>query len=309
MKVRRRLYPEEAKFLGLKVKKHEVYDKGRQPRYTLERKDWQSIKNKRTKMKKEKEEVKQAKILIFDLETAPSLGYVWGKWQQNIHDNQLEHDWFLITWSAKWLFEDKVYSGKLTSKEAIDQNDKRIVKSLWAMINEADILIGHNINKFDRKKMNTRFLVHGINPPSSYLMIDTLHHARKQFSFHSNKLDFLAQTLGVGQKVKHEGFDMWKKCMQGDEESINKMQQYNDGDILINEEVYIKIRAYIKPHPNLNLFLAEGSTTCPTCSSDKLVYNGEYSTYANTYTEYKCKRCGNSCRANKKHTKITPLPR
>ena len=309
MKIRRRLYPEEARFLGIEVKKAEPYDLKSQPRYTIDKSDWKKIKNKRTKMRKEKEEVKQAKILIFDIEVSPTKAWVWSKFQNMVGDEMVENEWWMITWSAKWLFGDEIFSGKVTAEEALNNDDSRITKSLWRLIDEADILVGHNIQKFDRKKMNTRFLMHGLPAPSSYLMIDTLLHARKQFAFHSNKLDYIAQKLGVGKKVKHEGFEMWKKCMKGDTEAINKMQEYNDGDILINEEVYIKIRGYVKPHPNLNLFIEEDSHSCPTCGSDKLKYNGEYTTYANTYTEYQCKRCGNSCRANKKHTKLTPLPR
>ena len=207
------------------------------------------------------------------------------------------------------MFDDKVLNAKLTPKEAKDEDDYRIMKSIWSLLDEADIIIGHNIKKFDVKKINTRFLLHDLGNPSSYLMIDTLHHARKQFSFHSNKLDFIAQQLGVGKKVQHEGFDMWVKCMEGDKEALNKMQEYNDGDILINEEVYLKLRPFIMPHPNLSLFLDSDKLVCPSCEHEKITPISEYTTYANVYTEYKCDRCGNRCRSNKKHTKVTPLPR
>ena len=244
-----------------------------------------------------------AKILIFDIETAPSLGYFWGKWQQNIHDDQLVHDWFMFTWSAKWLFDKKIYNAKVTGKEALAQDDKRIVESIWRMLDEADIVIGHNIEKFDLRKLNARFLLHGLGVPSSYQTIDTLKHARKKFNVHSNKLDYLARFLSVGKKVSHEGFEMWKKCYQGDEEAIAKMAEYNDGDIKINEEVYLEMRQFIQPHPNLGLFVNDDVHRCPCCGSDQLVETGSYYTTVNSYPEYKCNSCGSNSRGKKANKK------
>lgn len=254
-----------------------------------------------------------AKILVFDIETAPSLAYTWGKWQQNIHDEQLINDWFMFTWSAKWLFEKEIYNAKLTSQEAIDQDDKRITYSIWKLLDEADIVIGHNIKKFDIKKLNARFLIHGFGTPSSYEIIDTLLHARKSFAVHSNKLDYLANVLGVGSKVNHEGFSMWKKCYNGDEEALTKMAEYNDGDIKINEEVYLEIRPFIKPHPNLGLFINDDISRCPCCGSDQLDPTGDYYTTTNTYPEYKCKSCGSNSRGRKANKRgkgiMSSLPR
>jgi len=305
--MRKRLSKSEAKSIGKTIKIEEYEKQNRNPRYTINKKEWEKVKKLRTEVKKEGK--KSAKILIFDIETSPSKAYVWSKWKQNINDCQLIDEWFMLTWSAKWLFDDTIYNAKLTPKEALKQDDERITKSIWEMLDKADILIGHNIAKFDVKKLNTRFLMHGLPSPSSFLMIDTLVHARKSFAFHSNKLDFLAQRLGVGKKVSHAGFDMWAKCLEGDKESLDKMSEYNDGDILINEEVYLKLRPFIRPHPNLSLFLDTDDMVCPSCESDRLKYVSDYSTYANTYSEYRCSHCGNRCRTNKAQTKLTPLPR
>ena len=258
---------------------------------------------------KSKESSKSANILIFDIETAPAKAYIWAKWKQNISDEMLINDWFLLTWSAKWLFKDEVLNAKLKPKEAKEQNDLRIIKSIWELLDKADILIGHNIKKFDIKKLNARFLKHGLGSPSSYLIIDTLTHARKQFSVHSNKLDYLAKYLGVGAKVNHSGIDMWINAMNGDKEALEEMSEYNDGDILINEQVYLKMRPFIKPHPNLTLFLDTDALNCPSCEHENLIYTSTYTTYANAYDEYRCGRCGNRCRTNKRGTKVTPLPR
>jgi uncharacterized protein YprB with RNaseH-like and TPR domain len=149
-----------------------------------------------------------AKVLILDIETAPISAYVWGIWQQNVGTHQIQSDWFCLTWAAKWLFEDKVYSGKLKPKEATNQNDKRIIEGIWALVNEADIVIAHNGQKFDMPRLNSRFILNGLQPPLPYQIIDTLLHIRRQFGFTSNKLDYVNKLLNLERK-KETSFELW----------------------------------------------------------------------------------------------------
>jgi len=246
------------------------------------------------KIPEPKEQKSPAKILIFDIETAPIMAYVWGGWKQNPAANtqMIVKDWFIITWSAKWLFEDKVMTGKLTGQEAIQQNDSRIVGELWQLLEEADIVVAHNALKFDIKKVNTRFLKAGLTPPMPYQVIDTLVHARRSFSLVSNKLDYIAQTLGLEGKLKHSGFSLWDRCYNGDEAALDEMELYNIQDIKVLEEVYLHLRPWIKPHPNIGLFIDSNVSCCSSCGSEKLQWTGEYSTYANTYSAYRCGDCG-----------------
>jgi hypothetical protein len=122
-----------------------------------------------------------ARVLLLDIETAPIRAFVWGLWKENVGINQIANEWFMLTWSAKWLFEDTILSDRLTGKEAVKEDDKRIIKSLWKALDEADIVIAHNGDQFDIPKSNTRFLIHGMNPPSSYQTIDTLKTLQKEF--------------------------------------------------------------------------------------------------------------------------------
>lgn len=234
------------------------------------------------------------KILILDIETAPLLAFVWGIWEQNIQYQAIQSDWFILTWSAKWLFEDKVYSAKLTPKEATKQDDKRIMLSIWNMLNEADIVITHNGDKFDIKKLNTRFLVHGMNPPLPYISIDTLKHNKKQFAHSSNKLDYINASLGVPRKMEHEGFPMWVKCYKGDPKALKTMEDYNVQDVRILEDLYLRIRQWIKPHPNLALHITDEKVEhCPTCTSDNLkMEKKQYYTKTAGYGLFRCNDCG-----------------
>src|SRR4029078_8668904 len=99
----------------------------------------------------------------------------------------------MFNWRATWLGERKMLSDRLTPREAKNQNDKRIVKNLWKLLNEADVVIAHNGDRFDLPKINARFLIHQIKPPSHYETIDTLKTARRKFGLTSNKLDYITK--------------------------------------------------------------------------------------------------------------------
>jgi DNA polymerase elongation subunit (family B)/predicted RNA-binding Zn-ribbon protein involved in translation (DUF1610 family) len=238
-----------------------------------------------------------AKVLILDIETAPISAYVWGIWNQNVGTHQIQSDWFCLTWAAKWLFEDKVYSAKLKPKEVTSQDDKRIIEGIWKLVNEADIVIAHNGEKFDMPKLNSRFIINGLNPPLPYQQIDTLKHIRRQFGFTSNKLDYVNKLLNLERK-KETNFELWERCMKGNANALSEMEAYNVQDVRILEETYLLIRAWIKPHPNMGLFiLDEKEHRCPNCGSAELTEQGKnYNTTANVYTLMRCDNCGAASR-------------
>lgn len=242
--------------------------------------------------------INSLKILVLDIETAPIRARVWGLWKQNINIEQIENDWFVLTWAAKWVFENKVYSARLTGKEAIKQNDKRIIKSIWRLLNEADVVVAHNGDQFDLPKLNTRFASYEMPPPLPYQSIDTLKVIKKQFSFSSNKLDFVNRILNLPRKIKTGGFELWDRCYIGNEAALKKMEKYNVNDVRILEDTYLRLRNWIKPHPNVGLFiLDENSFRCPTCGSNDLKEQGKkYYTTVNAYTQFRCNVCGSISR-------------
>jgi len=499
-----------------------------------------------------------AKILILDIETAPIRGWVWSLWKQNVGINQIDKDWFMFTWSAKWLFDKKVMSDRLTKKEALKQNDKRIVKGMWNLLNEADIVIAHNCvqkntpvlkadltwvkagelvegdellafdenkstnkarqlqksivksnfiksadcykvkfdngdeiittadhkwlklapkgrdyrwcetqnlkighrvekfftpwstdrsyesgwlsgfisgegtlkqsgfgfnidycqrpgrtldqalkisrelgldvapvkkkigglgrgdtvytnirggkfkaleilgklrvnrlidnikwdrlgslksqssqtctivsieyigidevavmetstktffangypmhncNKFDIPALNTRFLMHGMKPPSPYVQIDTLRVFQKQFRFSSNKLAYINKVLGLKEKIETGGFELWSQCYAGHNPSLIAMEKYNIGDVVALEDLYLLIRAWIKPHPPVSIYILDGETRCPTCGSKELQNQkgGDYVTQVNVFETVRCKGCGAVARKRKSSIKV-----
>ena len=232
-----------------------------------------------------------AKILVFDIETSPIKAYVWRAWKQNVYMDQIIDDWFMLTWSAKWLNHPEMLSEAITPKEAKNHDDKRIVKKLWKLFNEADILIAHHGRKFDIPKSKQRFVLNGLKPNSPYQIIDTKELAKREFDFTHNKLDYIAQIFGMKRK-KPTDFQLWVDCMKGDKKALDYMLKYNEEDVLILEEVYLGLRGWMKSHPNLGLYTLDEESMCPTCGDKKLKWIGEYYTQLNRYDSYQCGSCG-----------------
>lgn len=232
------------------------------------------------------------RVLIFDIETSPMKAYVWRMWKENIHLEQVISDWFCIAWSAKWLYSEDIMGDVLTPEEVKTEDDGRIMKSLWTLINEADIVVAHNGNKFDIPRINSRFIINGLAPTKPYFSVDTCQIARKQFGFSSNKLDALAGYFNIPHKMDTD-FNLWKRCLEGDIEALEYMLDYNKKDVAILEEIYLKLRPWIKNHPNMGN-LEGKEMACSNCGSTNLVpMTGKYYyTSVGKYQLYRCSACG-----------------
>lgn len=211
------------------------------------------------------------KVLLFDIETSPLSAYVFQKsvWRTNVTDEQVISEWYMLCWSAKWLYDDSIMTARLTGKEAMDENDSRITKGLWDLFDEAHIVIAHNGDGFDVPNMNTRFIINNLLPPSPYKTIDTKAIATAQFGFTHNSLNALARIFGFDAK-KDTDFDLWKRCRNGDEQALAYMQEYNIGDVVLLEKVYLKLRPWIRNHPNIGLYLDNNESVCPNCGSPNI---------------------------------------
>jgi len=232
-------------------------------------------------------------VVIFDIETLPLKVYSWDTWKTNIYSNQLIEDWVILSWAAKDFMREEVRSDVLTSKEAKKRDDKRIVESLWKEFDNASILIGHNIVNFDIPKSNTRFLFHGMKPPSPYRTVDTYKILKYNFRFTYNKLDWINATLGLTPKMDNDGFPLWAKCSEGDAESLDNMVSYNCQDVLSQEELYVAVRAWDNRHPNVGLFFDDAQSHCKNCGSESLeILDQPYRTSLGEYQAKRCLGCG-----------------
>lgn len=230
-------------------------------------------------------------ILILDIETAPIRAYVWRLWKQDIYIDQIISEWFMISWSCKWLNADRTYSDVLTPEEIIKEDDKRLVKSLWNILNDAEIVICHNGDTFDIPRIKSRFAIHGLPPTTFYHQIDTKKVAAKEFGFSSNKLGALAKNFGLGQKI-HTEFELWAECMKGNPDALEEMRVYNVHDVELLEKVYLRLRPYIKAHPNVTLYSDGNPNRCPSCGGEHLYKEDFYYTSVGKFQVFRCQDCG-----------------
>jgi hypothetical protein len=238
---------------------------------------------------------KGPKVLIFDIETAPILGYVWGLWDNNLGLDQIKNDWFVLSWSAKWLGDPPskiMYSDQRKSKNI--ENDAKMLKQIWDLLNEADIVITQNGKRFDQKKLNARFILNGMKPPSSYKHIDTYQIAKKNFAFTSNKLEYMSDKLCTKyKKLKHakfSGFGLWKECLAGNKEAWEEMEKYNKYDVLTLEELYYKLAPWDNSI-NFNLYHDDEDAIC-NCGVNDFTKRGFAYTSVGKFQRYVCNNCG-----------------
>ena len=231
------------------------------------------------------------RICLLDIETAPNLGHVWGMWEQDVID--VERDWYMLSFAYKWLGEAKIHVRALPDykKFKTDKHDDReLVRDLWNVFDEANVIIAHNGDRFDIKKSNARFIVHGLKPPSPFVSVDPLKIARKHFKFDSNRLDDLGRYLGVGRKIAHTGKKLWLGCVEGDERSWRTMRRYNRHDVELLERVYTRLRGWATTHPDLSIYTR--SHCCPSCQSARITQQGVKLTKTGHRQQYKCLDCG-----------------
>lgn len=234
------------------------------------------------------------KILFLDIETSPNLAHVWGLWNQNVAISQLVESTQMMCFGARWEGQKRVIF-----KSVHHHGKKEMLETLHELMDEAEVLVGWNSAAFDHKHIKREFLEAGMLPPSPVKDLDLMRTVKQQFKFPSNKLDYVSQRLGVGQKVKHSGFDLWLQCMAGLDKAWREMRKYQIQDVNLLVDLYEKLKPWIKNHPNRALAddIPDG---CVVCGSTKLHSRGYENTMTARYRKVKCADCGKWMRVAQK---------
>lgn len=238
------------------------------------------------------------KVLIFDIETSPMLAYVWGLKDQNIGLNQIQRDWFVLAWAAKWLGDPEtkvMYQDQRHAKRI--ENDREILLSLWKLLDTADIVITQYGSGFDAPRLNARFITYGMKPPSPYKHLDTYRIVKRVADFTSNKLEYLTEKLCTKyKKLSHKKFPgmvLWTECLKGNKEAWNEMKKYNVHDVLSTEELYTKIRAWAPESMPKPYAVVNTNRDCTTCGAEGTVFgNGTRQIKTKRYQRLLCNKCG-----------------
>ena len=233
------------------------------------------------------------KILTLDIETSPNLVYAWGLWNQNIGISQIVEPTYVLSWAAKWLDQKIIYYRK--------HDDPDFLTLIWDMIDKADAVVHYNGTAFDMKHLNREFLEAGLGQPFMPKNIDLLKTVRQQFKFPSNKLDYVADRVLGRKKADAGGMATWIGCLNGHGPSWATMRKYNREDVRLTEELYLRIRPWIKGHPNHGLYIEDqDEPVCRNCGSDNIHSKGWQPLNVRSYQRYRCVDCGANLRGRKR---------
>lgn len=233
----------------------------------------------------------KTKILYLDIETAPNIGWFWGcSFKTSITPEQIIKERFIIMVSYKWKGNKKVHNLSVNLR---DMSDKKVLSKLAKVLEKADLVVTHNGDRFDLKWINTRMLYHGLQPIQQYKSEDTLKIAKKYFNFQSNRLNYIANLLGIGNKLDTGGIRLWldivlEKCPK----ALKKMIRYCDQDVRLLERVHNALSHYHKPAINLS---GTGLLGCLRCENPRMTTNGITTLASGTQQQrLRCLKCGSS---------------
>jgi len=230
-------------------------------------------------------------VLLLDIETAPVESLSWGIFKQYINPHNIVKDWSIICYSAKWLYDDVIFGDTVSGEFVKNRYDFPLMPKLHELLDNADIVIAHNAQHFDIPRINTRMIYNGFYPTTPYQVIDTLKVANKVFSFSSTQLDELAKFLRLPRKHKAPLEWWYDAAVNGSQEAVNNIFEYNKQDIVVLEEVYTQLRPWIKSHPNLGLYIDTDQQVCPNCGNTELTWKNYYYTMVGKYKAFQCNKC------------------
>ena len=239
---------------------------------------------------------REAKVLLLDIETSHSImaDFQLFNAKGNSYTNILR-EWFIICASWKWLGEKTIYNAAATMRPTKgsfpEWEDKKVVEALYEAIKDADILVGHNITKFDLRKIKARMLFHRKPPLPKIHVIDTLKHSRENYGFTSHRLDYIAQYFGLRRK-KDTPKGLWIDILLGKKDAMKTMLNYCDGDINTLEDVLRLFLPAIEASTYHKL-PTKGDVACTHCGSIHVVAQGWRKPIGGQYMtrKYQCKSC------------------
>lgn len=238
------------------------------------------------------------KIVTFDIETSPHLSFHFGRWQQNIPASNTVNESKMICWAAKEYGEKDIEFASIW-----EDGEDYVLERLWEIMDEADVIIGFNSDKFDIKRVMGEFFLRGWEPPSPFHSVDLFKQAKRHFAFSSNRLKDILKARGLSPKLEEfGGMALWMDVVHKELKSAQKrMKAYNKQDVASTEELYDAMLGWITNHPNWGLYVDDydGDPICPNCGSKHVKEHKVRRTKVRQYMQYQCQDCGKYARGRK----------
>lgn len=253
------------------------------------------------------QKIRKPIIVSFDLEVSPALGYYYPPtWETGIlktkeRQRLMSFAWHVVGETTRkkvdgvWQKVPKIHALNLSHMDTykVDPfNDKLLTMELHKVMSSADILLGQNSDQFDVKMANYFFIMNGLSPVPPTKYIDTKKIAKRYFRFQNNTLDNLGEELGFGGKTQITYKDLWVPAyLQGDKKSWKLMDEYCKNDVDKTTKIYLKMRPFMRSHPNLARITGEFDS-CPRCGGFDYRVKAYRTTDVSRYKQYYCNTCG-----------------
>ena len=169
------------------------------------------------------------------------------------------------------------------------------MRAVWEVFNEADLIIGHNADRFDARHLMGGWAEMGLPAPAPYKVVDTLKIARGTFAYESNTLDALNKRLGIDAKTDKYDSRVAKAAVAGDKEAQDRIRFYNMGDIAASEALFDRLRPYAKGIPHLGMW-TDDELACPSCGSTMAATGKTVHANVQRYEHLTCPNCGSHAR-------------
>lgn len=223
-----------------------------------------------------------SKILIYDIETSRCNAKVWWTGKTYINYKQLKDEPKIISIAYKWLGQDDVTC--LTWDE--NKDDKAMLEEFLEVYNDADMVVGQNNGRFDDRWVNARAMKYRLDINVFVKSFDIMKQTKRLFRLPSYSMDYVTKFLGVTNKQGHEGIIMWDKIEDGTKEEhdeyLQKMCDYNIGDIIATEQMYVSLRKYMGHKIHFGVLNGGEKFSCPSCGSTNVELYKMTSTAAGT---------------------------
>lgn len=234
---------------------------------------------------------RELKTLVIDVERLQGKAEIpfWGL--SDYKGRRIHHE-YVTEWPRticagwRWIGEKR-----LSFAAEWETSPAEFARTVRDVLDEADIITGHYVNKADRRWLNSLFRDHGIPWPSPFKVVDTLTIARRDLGDESMTLDALCKRFGIPAKTGKYDPDVARRAVEGDKTAQRQIRAYNLGDVDASTGLYFATLPLAHGHPHVAPIRGATQTRCPRCSSANVHRDGTHTPGVYVYARYRCDDC------------------
>lgn len=242
------------------------------------------------------------RILILDVERVGGITqqHYWDRrdlQKRYIHHESVIREARTTIMCAKWYDSPDV----IRLAEWDKGGRKAFLKAVHALMAEADILVGHNLDGADVPWLEGDFYFPRIGHPHRpnlkplppFKTVDTLKVAKRfKSGVPFKSLNALCQIIGIPAKTDVYDREAMDRAVAGSTADQERLTEYCAGDVVATQGLYDWFRPHIKNHPALFVDGSDSLTTCNRCGNETKPIAKRYVANVLTYSMRKCTECG-----------------